>query len=146
MTVILQSLAILGAALFTGGALYISLVEHPARMTLDPAAAVKQFQLSYRRAAPWQAATAILSAVCGVLASVAAGPWTWTLGGLMVGMAVPFTLIVVMPANKRLLVDDEANDAERRLLLARWGRLHGLRSACGTLGLLILIRAALDRG
>lgn len=137
--------ALLGAALFTGGALYVSLVEHPARMTLPPAAAVQEFRVSYRRAAPWQAATAILSAVCGVVASMTGGSWTWSIGGLIVGAAVPFTLIVIMPTNKRLVHDGTADDAERRRLLAHWGRLHWVRSAWGTVGLLVLIRAALYR-
>jgi uncharacterized membrane protein len=140
--VALQALTLLSAALFTGGALYVSLVEHPARMRLPPAAAVEQFRVSYRRAAPWQAATAILSAVCGVLASMAGGSWTWSMGGLLVGAAVPFTLIVIMPANKRLLDEETTDDGERRRLLTRWSRLHWVRSVCGTAGLLVLIAAA----
>jgi uncharacterized membrane protein len=142
---VLQAVALLSAALFTGGALYVSVVEQPARMRMDAAAAVTQFRASYRRAAPWQAATAILSAVCGVLASLTGASWAWGLGGLMVGVAVPFTLIVVMPANRRLLGGETANDHERRELLRRWGRLHWVRSAWGTAGLLVLIRAALLR-
>lgn len=139
----LQALTLLSAALFTGGALYVSLVEHPARMRLPPAGAVEQFRVSYRRAAPWQAATAILSALCGVLASMVVGAWAWSVGGLMVGLAVPFTLIVIMPTTKRLLRGEAADDDERRRLLVRWGRLHWIRSACATLGLLVLICAAL---
>jgi anthrone oxygenase-like protein len=143
--VTLQALAIVSAALFTGGALYISLVEHPARMNLEPAAAVKQFRLSYRRAAPWQATTAMLSAACGVLASISGGSWIWAIGGLMVGVAVPFTLIVILPTAKRLLMDADGSDADSPELLARWGRLHWVRSAWATAGLLILIVAALTR-
>jgi uncharacterized membrane protein len=138
-------LAVLSGALFAGGALYVSLVEQPARMTLEARAAAEQFRVSYRRAAPWQAATAVICALSGVLASVSGAPWTWAVGGLLVGLAVPFTLIVILPTNKRLLGADAADDTERRALLVRWARLHWIRSALGTLGLLILIRAALSR-
>jgi uncharacterized membrane protein len=141
----MEALTLLGAALFTGGALYVSLVEHPARLTLDSAAAVRQFCASYRRAAPWQAATAIVAAVSGVVASMTGGAWMWLAGGLIIGSAVPFTLIVVMPTNKQLMNAETVNDAERRLLLARWGRLHWVRSAAAALGLLVLVGAAACR-
>jgi uncharacterized membrane protein len=143
---ILEMLAMLSGALFTGGALYVSLVEHPARMRLPPDAAAAQFRFSYRRAAPWQAATAIICALSGVLASVDGASWTWTTGGALIGLAVPFTLIVILPTNKRLLSDEGANDDERRALMRSWARLHWVRSALGTAGLMVLIRAALDAG
>lgn len=142
----LETLAVLSSALFAGGALYVSLVEQPARMRLESRAAAEQFRFSYRRAAPWQAATAVICALSGVLVSVSGAPWTWAVGGLLVGLAVPFTLIVILPTNKRLLAADAADDAERRALLVRWARLHWIRSALGTLGLVVLVRAALDGG
>jgi hypothetical protein len=47
----MEPMPTLCAALFTGGALYISLVEHPARMA-DMAIALREFRHSYKRAAP----------------------------------------------------------------------------------------------
>ena len=143
MRVAFEAVALLSAALFTGGALYVSLVEHPVRMVLEPGAALQQFRSSYRRAAPWQAATAILCAVSGVLAALASGSALWAIGGLMVGVAVPFTLIVIRPTNRRLLTAQPPSDEQCRELLARWGRLHWVRSVWGSAGLLVLLRAAL---
>ncbi len=139
---ILETLAMLSGALFTGGALYVSLVEQPARTRLQPGAAVDQFRFSYRRAAPWQAATAMICALSGALASITGAPWSWAIGGLLIGLAVPFTLIVILPTNNRLL-GHESGAGDTRTLLTRWARLHGIRSALGTVGLLVLIRAAL---
>ena len=142
---ILEMLALFSGALFAGGALYVSVVEQPARMHLSPDAAAQQFRLSYRRAAPWQAGTAIVCALSGVLAGVA-GSWTWAVGGGLIGLAVPFTLAVILPTNRRLLNHEGASDAERRALMQRWARLHWVRSALGTAGLLVLIHAALEAG
>jgi uncharacterized membrane protein len=141
---ILEMLALLSGALFTGGALYVSVVAPPSRMRLASEAAAEQFRLSYRRAAPWQAAAAIICALSGVLAAVDGASWTWAVGGALIGLAVPFTLIVILPTNKRLLSHEGASDDQRRELMQRWARLHGVRSALGTVGLIVLVRAALD--
>ena len=68
-----QFLATLAAALFAGAALYINLVEHPARMALDTKSAGLQWAPSYRRATWMQAPLALIS--------VAAGLISWWLGG-----------------------------------------------------------------
>lgn len=134
-------LAIVGATLFTSWALYISVVEHPARMKAGAEVAVAQFRESYRRAAPWQASAAALSLIAGVLAAWSSGEWRWGLGGLAVGLAIPFTLLIIMPTNRRLLYEaPRGNDAMR--LLTRWGRLHAVRTALGFVGLGALLWAA----
>jgi hypothetical protein len=53
--------------------------------------------------------------------------------------AIAFTLVVILPTNKRLL--DPALDpgsAEAPALLARWGRLHAIRTVAGLVALLLL--------
>lgn len=138
----IELLALLSGALFTGGAVYVLLVEHPARMDLPPGAAAEQFRASYRRAAPWQAATAILCVLCGLAASLRGGSWAWAIGAGLIGLAVPFTLIVILPTNRQLL-GTEVSDEERRTLLRRWAELHWVRSALGITGLVVLVSAAL---
>jgi hypothetical protein len=59
---LLEIIAALAAGLFSGAAVHISLVEHPARVDCGPEVAVREFRPSYRRAAviggtalrPWQ--------------------------------------------------------------------------------------------
>jgi hypothetical protein len=142
---ILETLAMLSGGLFAGGALYVSLVEQPARMGLGPRAAMEQFRSSYRRAAPWQAATAVICALSGVLASIRGASWSWAIGALLIGLAVPFTLIVIRPTTHRLLRHEAAGEVDAQTLLIRWARLHWIRSALGAAGLVVLIRAALAR-
>src|SRR5215510_10357247 len=107
------------AALFAGGALYVSLVEHPARILTGPPMAVAQFRTSYPRGARLQGGLAAL----GTLAAVAA----WWAGALL-GLVVPYTLVAILPTNKRLMDPALAPDSpEARALLRRWTTLHAVR-------------------
>jgi hypothetical protein len=142
---LLEALAVVSAALFAGGALYISLVEHPARLKAGIAVALAEFRPSYHRAAPWQVSTAVTSLVAGAGAALATGRWAWALGGLAVGAAIPLTLVLIMPTNRRLLSADPLSEEEAARLLDRWGGLHWGRSVLGVLGLLIMVLAALAR-
>jgi hypothetical protein len=73
MLVPLKFIATLSAATFAGAALYVNLVEHPARMTLDTRAAVLEWAPAYARGTWMQAPLALLSLVAGLGA--------WLLGG-----------------------------------------------------------------
>ena len=122
------------AGLFAGAAIYISAVEHPARLSCGTALALREFAPSYRRGTVMQASLAVV----GLLASVAAW-WQsdrveFLIGGLLLGSVVPFTLLAIFPTNHRLLAADlDADSAESRTLLERWGTLHAVRSVLGTL-------------
>ncbi|PYO18075.1 MAG: DUF1772 domain-containing protein [Candidatus Rokuibacteriota bacterium] len=140
--VALETIAIASAALFTAWALYVSLVEHPARMETGPAAARTEFRPSYRRAAPWQASFAILTLASGLAASLLTRGWAWAVGGIIVGALVPFTLLAIVPTNRRLLASTPLDDRDAFALLQRWGRLHWIRSALGAVGLVVLLLAA----
>jgi len=132
-----KSLTVASAGLFSLWALYVSLVEHPARLSTPVAAGVAEFRESYRRAAPWQAGAAALSFVSGVVASRLTSEWVWGVGGLLVGLAIPFTLLVIMPTNRQLL-HGAPSESEAATLLARWGHLHWVRSLLGLAALLLL--------
>ena len=136
---ILELVALLCTGLFAGAAIYVSLVEHPARLECGPALAIAEFGPSYRRGAVMQASLA----VGGCLAAVAG----WTQGsatsvliaGLLLGSAVPFTLIAILPTNKRLLdAGLDRGSPEAAALLARWGRLHAVRSVVSGVAFLLL--------
>jgi len=130
MTGVLMELIATGCAgLFAGAAIYITLVEHPARMSCGPRLAVTEFGPSYRRAAAMQAALASVGTIAALARWVGEGGAPWLAGALLLGLVVPFTLIVILPTNKRLL--DPALEAESReaaTLLRRWGRLHAVRA------------------
>jgi hypothetical protein len=132
MQVASQIIATLSAGLFAGAAVYINWAEHPARMRLDTRHAALQWAPSYKRATTLQAPLAVIGLIAGLLAWYQGAGTGWLVAGLMLGAVVPFTLIVIMPTNKRLL--DPARDldsAETRDLLSRWERLHTVRSGLG---------------
>jgi hypothetical protein len=76
MRQIAEFVAVLSCILFTGAAVYINLVEHPARMQCGVEIAATEFPPSYRRATVMQATCAAL----GLLSSVAA----WLAGDILV--------------------------------------------------------------
>lgn len=132
--------ATLATGLFAGAAVYISLVEHPARMECGPGVAVRQFRPSYRRAAVMQVILALVGTAAALVRFAGGGHAGWLVGGLLLVSAIPFTLVVIMPTNKRLL--DESLDpasAEAPALLARWGRLHTVRSAASLAAFIIFV-------
>jgi len=146
MLVTLQLFATLSAALFAGAALYINLVEHPARMKLDTRYAATQWAPSYERATWMQAPLALLSALAGAVAWLWGGGTGWLVAALMIGAVVPFTFVGIMPTNHALM--DPTRDLgspETRTLLERWARLHAVRtvlSLAATVTYLVLLGRA----
>ena len=63
------ALATACAGSFFGAAIYINLVEHPARVSCGPELAVREFGPSYQRAAVMQAALAVLGCLIGLVAA-----------------------------------------------------------------------------
>ena len=66
MIVGFQFLAVSCCILFAGAAIYINLVEHPARMSCDTKTAATVWAPSYKRATVMQAPLAIMSFLAGV--------------------------------------------------------------------------------
>ena len=130
MSPLLEILATLAAGLFAGAALYVTAVEHPARMSCGSALAVTEFRPSYERGAIMQATLALIGALAAMVRWGLGGQIGWLIGGLLLGAVVPFTLLVILPTTTRLLdVSLELNSPESAVLLRRWGRLHAVRSA-----------------
>jgi hypothetical protein len=139
MVPLLKVIAILSAAFFAGGGLFVSIVIYPAIM-MDMASAVAHFGRIYNKAAPWQGSNAIICLAAAVTVSALTADWWWALGGLLVGASLPFTLLVMMPVNHRLL-DEKAPPTPNAAvaLLKHWGRLHWVRNVLSTLGLVVML-------
>ena len=128
----LEILATLASGLFAGAATYINMVEHPARMRLDTAMAAAQWAPSYARATLMQAPLAVIGLLSATAAWWMDAGTVWLVAGLLLGSVVPFTLIVIMPTNNRLLDPSrDRNSSETRALLDHWAKLHAVRSVLG---------------
>jgi anthrone oxygenase-like protein len=135
-----EFIAVLSCALFTGAAVYITFIEHPARMQCGVEIAATEFAPSYRRATVMQASSLRFPVLHRSVARLAGATLWWLVAGVLLGSVIPFTLIVILPTNKRLLspaLDRRSAEAER--LLARWGRLHAVRSVLSGVALLIFL-------
>jgi hypothetical protein len=140
MRQIAEFFAVLACGLFTGAAVYVSLVEHPARMECDVEIAAAEFSPSYRRGSVMQATLAAVGLISSVAAWLAGATLWWLVGGVVLGCVIQFTLIVILPTNKQLLSPTlDRGSAETERLLARWGVLHAVRSVLGALALLLLV-------
>jgi len=64
--------------------------------------------------------------------------------GVLLGSVIPFTLIVILPTNKGLLSPElDRRSAEAERLLARWGRLHAVRSVLNGMAMLLFLYLAI---
>lgn len=63
------------SGLFAGAAIYISAVEHPARLSCGNEVALREFAPSYRRATVMQASLAVAGCAAGLLSGVDVERW-----------------------------------------------------------------------
>jgi uncharacterized membrane protein len=133
-------LATVASGLFTGAAIYINLVEHPARMQAGTQLALTEFAPSYHRATRMQVSLAALGFVSALRAWRSSGDARWLVGGGVLVAVIPFTALAILPTNKQLLDPATARDLEHaKQLLTRWGRLHAVRSIASLASLLLFV-------
>ena len=135
-----ELIATLCAGLFAGAAIYITLVEHPARLECGTELAATEFGPSYRRATLMQASLAAVGLASAIVAWIQGRGPIVLVGGLLLGTVIPFTLLVILPTNKRLLDPGlDRRSAEAAALLERWGRLHAVRSVLSAVAFGLLV-------
>jgi hypothetical protein len=141
----LKFVATLTASVFAGAALYINLVEHPARMMLDTKSAAQEWAPSYARATWMQAPLAVLSLLAGLTSWVMGAGIGWAVAALLVGGVVPFTFLGIMPTNRALLAENrDLTSVETRALLMRWARLHAVRTVLSIAATVLYLFLALN--
>jgi hypothetical protein len=139
-------LALICAAIFTGAALYVNVAEQPARLLLDDRALLTEWKPSYKRGAAMQAPLALVGCLLGLLAWWQASHVGFLFGAAAIVAPWPWTLLAIKPVNDALLetAPDAAGPATRMLVL-RWGALHGVRTALGALATVTFLWACMPR-
>jgi uncharacterized membrane protein len=87
-----------------------------------------------------QASLVAVGLATAFLAWTASGDVMFLVAGVLIGSVIPFTLVVILPTNKRLL-DSSPSSAEAAALLSRWGRLHAVRTTVGLVAFGLLLTA-----
>lgn len=136
------NLALTFAALFAGAAFYINFAEQPARLLLEPNQLLKQWASSYKRGFAMQATLAILSGLAAIYAYYSTQNLVWLVGAIVILANWPFTLLVIMPTNLKILAVKNAN-ADTAKMIVYWGKLHGIRTALGFVAVVIFLCAPL---
>jgi hypothetical protein len=136
-------LALTLAAVFFGAALYVNIAEQPARFHLADSALLAEWKPAYTRGFAMQAPLTVIGCLCGLVAWWQTQDWRWAIGALLLIANVPYTLLVILPTNT-VLMNTAAADAgpQTRSLLAKWGRLHAVRSLLGLGATLVFLWAS----
>ena len=137
-------LALIAAAIFGGVALYVNIVEQPARLALDDRALLAEWKPSYKRGAAMQAPLALIGFLLGMLAWWQTSRTGFLIGALLIIAPWPWTLIVIKPTNDALLATDpDQAGPQTRSLILKWGAVHGVRTVLGTLATVAFLWACI---
>ena len=140
MVLIAACIALMVAGVFTGAALYINFAEQPARLALDDRALLAEWKLAYRRGIAMQATLALVGFLLGTWAWHVTGKTMFIAGALLLFANWPWTIIGMLPTNKRLLATpvEEAGPVTRAML-QKWNYLHAVRTLLGFLSALAFL-------
>jgi hypothetical protein len=141
-----EIVATLASGMFFGAASYINLVEQPARISCGVPLAVAEWRPSYKRATLMQVPLAVIGSLAALVSWRIDRDLAWLVGGILLLLNIPFTLVVMWPTNKRLEsqeLDLRSEEADR--LLRRWGRLHAFRTLLSGLAFLVFLSVLITK-
>jgi hypothetical protein len=120
------------ACAFFGAALYVNVVEQPARLTLDARAIVREWTPSNRRGFTMLALLAIVSAFSAYPEYIRTGDVRCLMGATIVLASWPYAFFVMTPVNRLLYgIHRKAPASVIRELMREWGLLEWGQTAIG---------------
>ena len=125
------ALALAFAAAFSGAALYINLVEQPARLALDDSALLSEWRPSDRRGFAMLASLALIAAALALTAYFQTQDVRWLIGAIIVIASWPYTFFAMVPMNNRILTVSASEPGAARELVRTWGQLEYGQTAIG---------------
>jgi Anthrone oxygenase len=138
--VVPEIVATFASGIFAGAAVYVNVVEQPARLSCGVELAVTEWRPSYKRGAVMQAPLAAIGSLAALVSWWFDRGLPWLVGGLLLLLVILFTLLVIFPTNKRLESRElDLRSEEAGVLLRRWGRLHAVRSLLSVAAFLLFL-------
>ena len=125
------SLALAFAAALTGAALYVNVVEQPARLALDDNGLLSEWRPSDRRGFAMLATLALIAAILGLATYFETQDVRWLIGAIIVIASWPYTFFAMVPMNNRILAVSASEPAAARELVRSWGLLEYGHTAIG---------------
>ena len=138
-------LALTVAALYSGAALYVNLVEKPALLALHPQDSLAGWQIALRRGALIQPPLVTVGFLLGLVAWIETHSAGYMIGALLMLAGIPWTIVAILPINKSLgaAVPADVAGAASSALLQDWYMRHAVRTALGLLALIAFLVALL---
>jgi Domain of unknown function (DUF1772) len=138
-------LVLIVAAVFSGAAIYVNVVEQPARFGLEDRGLLGEWRASYKRGTMMQAPLALAGFALGLAAWWQTRDLLFLAGGIAMLANWPWTILVINPLNAVLMATEpEQAGAQTRALIAKWGRLHAVRTALGFIAVMVFFVACLS--
>ena len=104
-----------------------------------------EWKLSYKRGFAMQAPLAVVGCIFGLTAWWQAGEIGFLFGAILMIANWPWTLLGILPTNNTLMAIDAANPVPQvRALIVKWGALHAVRSALGSLATIAFLVALIS--
>jgi hypothetical protein len=128
---LIGSLALAFAAAFSGAALYINLVEQPARLALDDNGLLSEWRPSDRRGFAMLASLALVAAVLGLATYFETQDVRWAIGAIVIICSWPYSFFAMVPMNNRILAVSANDPGAARELVSTWGLLEYGHTAIG---------------
>ena len=120
------------ACAFFGAALYVNIVEQPARLGLDARSMIREWTPSNRRGFVMLAALAIISALSAYAEYIRTSDVRWLFGGTIILASWPYAYFVMIPVTDLLYgIRRNAPDSMIRELMRDWGLLEWGQTAIG---------------
>jgi hypothetical protein len=124
--------AFAAACAFAGAALYISVVEQPARLTLNARAMVREWTPSNRRGFIMLSMLAIASSILAYTDYARTGDVRWIIGGTIMLATWAYAYFAIVPVNIWLFALEQGGSAlTLRELMRDWGLLEWGHTAIG---------------
>jgi hypothetical protein len=134
-------LALAFSAAFCGAALYLNMVEQPARLALDDRALLSEWRPSDRRGFALLATLALVATILALATYFESHDLRWLIGALIQIASWPYTYFAIVPITNRILMLPGKDAAAARELVRSWGVLEIGQTAIGVAASIVFLWA-----